>query len=75
MEKESTEGRKMDNIDAPKLLNALTTIKQTCNYYTPNCNICPLRTESGTRCIFTTEQAPFEWKINTDLPEEWRAIK
>ena len=65
----------MDNIDAPKLLTALKTIKDTCNTYSPLCSSCPLRTESETRCIFTTELLPFEWKINTDLPMEWRAIK
>lgn len=65
----------MDNIDAPKLLTALKTIKDVCNYYSPDCKLCPLRTESGTRCIFTTELLPFEWKINTNLPTEWRAIK
>ena len=71
MIKESTERK----VKTAELINALSVIQDTCNTYSPLCSSCPLRTESGTRCIFSTELFPFEWKINTEPPEEWRAIK
>lgn len=71
MIKESTERK----VKANELIDALSTIKQTCDYYSPYCTSCPLRTESGTRCIFTTELLPFEWKLNMEPPTEWRAIE
>lgn len=58
-----------------EVLDALTIIQQTCKEYCPICSNCPLRTESGTRCIFTTEQMPFEWKLDREILEEGRLIK
>ena len=56
-----------------QIVEALKVIKAVCQEEENDCPTCPLGREDGVCMV--SEYIPDSWKINLEVPKEWRALK